>query len=61
VQSGRCDVVLAGGTESALTPTAIAGFGNMTALSSSGVSRPFDAERDGFCIAEGAGVLVLES
>jgi 3-oxoacyl-[acyl-carrier-protein] synthase II len=61
VQSGRCDVVLAGGTESALTSTAIAGFGNMTALSSSGVSRPFDAERDGFCIAEGAAVLVLEA
>ena len=60
VSSGRCDVVLAGGTESALTETAIAGFGNMTALSSSGISRPFDAERDGFCIAEGAAVLLLE-
>lgn len=61
IASGRCDVVLAGSSESALTPTAIQGFINMTAMSSSGVSRPFDAERDGFVIAEGAAVLVLES
>ncbi len=60
IASGRCDVVLAGGSESVMTPTTIAGFTNMTALSRSGISRPFDAERDGFCIAEGAGVLVLE-
>src|SRR3954453_498783 len=60
VASGRCDVALGGGSEAAMTPTGIAGFGNMTALSSSGNSRPFDAERDGFVIAEGAGVLVLE-
>lgn len=60
VASGRCDIVLAGGTESVMTPTTIAGFSNMTALSPSGVSRPFDVARDGFCIAEGAGVLLLE-
>src|SRR3954452_19606909 len=57
---GRCDVALGGGSEAAMTPTGIAGFANMTALSSSGHSRPFDAERDGFVIAEGAAVLVLE-
>jgi 3-oxoacyl-[acyl-carrier-protein] synthase II len=57
---GRCDAMLAGGTESTLTPTAIAGFRNMTALSSSGVSMPFDAKRDGFVMSEAAAVLLLE-
>jgi 3-oxoacyl-[acyl-carrier-protein] synthase II len=57
---GRCDAVIAGGSESSITPTAVAGFGNMTALSRTGVSRPFDLERDGFVIAEAAGILVLE-
>jgi 3-oxoacyl-[acyl-carrier-protein] synthase II len=60
IQMGICDVVVTGGAEASLTPTALAGFGNMTALSSSGVSRPFDRDRDGFVIAEAAGVLVLE-
>jgi 3-oxoacyl-[acyl-carrier-protein] synthase II len=60
IRSGRCDVVMTGGTESAMTITALAGFGNMTALSSVGISRPFDAERDGFMMAEAAAVLVLE-
>jgi 3-oxoacyl-[acyl-carrier-protein] synthase II len=60
IRSGRCDVMIAGGSEAPITPTAVAGFGNMTALSSSGRSIPFDAERDGFMIAEGAGILVLE-
>ena len=60
VASGRCNIMLAGGTESSLTETAIAGFGNMTALSKTGLSRPFDKDRDGFIIAEGAAVLVLE-
>jgi 3-oxoacyl-[acyl-carrier-protein] synthase II len=60
IRSGRCDVVMTGGTEAALTPTALAGFRNMTALSSVGISRPFDAERDGFMMAEAAAVLVLE-
>ncbi|MEZ5218128.1 MAG: beta-ketoacyl-ACP synthase II [Ilumatobacteraceae bacterium] len=57
---GIADVIVTGGSEAAATPTSIAGFGNMTALSSSGSSRPFDAERDGFVLGEGAGVLVLE-
>jgi 3-oxoacyl-[acyl-carrier-protein] synthase II len=59
-------VVLAGGTEFPITPITIAAFARMGALSSrhdhpQGASRPFDAERDGFVIAEGAGFLVLES
>ena len=57
---GRCDAVVTGGSEAAATPTSLAGFGNMTALSSSGRSMPFDAERDGFVMGEGAGVFVLE-
>ena len=60
VSNGYCDAVLAGGSEAPFTPTAIAGFSNMTALSSSGVSRPFDPRRDGFVMAEGSAVLVLE-
>lgn len=60
VASGRCDVVLAGGSESCQTGVMRGGFNNMKATSSSGVSRPFDADRDGFCSAEAAGVLVLE-
>ncbi len=61
VASGALDAVLTGGSEAALTPTGIAGFTNMTALSTSGISRPFDARRDGFVIAEGGAVLVLEA
>ena len=57
---GLADAVVTGGTEAASTPTSMAGFGNMTALSSSGTSRPFDADRDGFVMGEGAAVLVLE-
>ncbi len=60
IADDRCDVVMAGGSESPFTPTAVAGFSNMTALSKSGVSRPFDAGRDGFVMAEGCGILVLE-
>ncbi len=56
----RCDAVVAGGSESALTPTGLAGFSNMTALSNDGVSRPFSADRNGFVIAEGCGLLLLE-
>jgi 3-oxoacyl-[acyl-carrier-protein] synthase II len=60
-----CDVVIAGGTEAALTPLAVTGLARMGALSRrSGdpgqASRPFDADRDGFVPAEGAGILVLE-
>jgi 3-oxoacyl-[acyl-carrier-protein] synthase II len=57
---GLADAVVTGGTEHAATPTALAGFGNMTALSSSGTSRPFDADRDGFVMGEGAAAFVLE-
>ena len=60
VASGRCDVMVAGGSEAAFVPTALAGFRNMTAFSSVGLSRPFDAERDGFVMGEGAGILILE-
>lgn len=60
VADGRCDAVLAGGAESSMTPTTVAAFTVMTALSRTGLSRPFDVDRDGFCIAEGAAVLLLE-
>ena len=60
VATGRCDVMIAGGSEAAFVPTALAGFTNMTAFSSAGISRPFDADRDGFVMGEGAGILVLE-
>ena len=60
ITTGRCDAVVAGSTEAAMTETGVAGFRNMTALSSTGHSRPFDARRDGFVMSEGAGVLVLE-
>ena len=60
VASGRCDVVLAGSSEAAMTPIGEAGFANMTALSTNGKSMPFDAKRDGFVISEGGAVLVLE-
>lgn len=60
IKSGRSDVMLAGGSEAPFCPTSLAGFGNMTALSSTGESRPFDEGRNGFVMAEGAAVLVLE-
>ena len=60
IAAGRCDVALAGGAEACLTDTPIAGFASMRALSGTGVSRPFDIHRDGFCASEGAAVLVLE-
>ncbi len=60
IAMGRCDAMVTGGSEAAATATALAGFGNMTALSTSGHSRPFDVERDGFVMGEGAAVLVLE-
>jgi 3-oxoacyl-[acyl-carrier-protein] synthase II len=60
IATGRCEVMLAGGSEAPMSPLGIAGFANMTALSRSGVSMPFDADRDGFVLGEGAGVVVLE-
>ena len=60
IAAGTCDAVMTGGSEAAITPTGVAGFANMTALSSTGRSRPYDVARDGFVIAEGGAVLVLE-
>jgi 3-oxoacyl-[acyl-carrier-protein] synthase II len=61
VASGRCDVVIGGGAEASLHPVAIAAFSNMTAMSTTGISRPFDIRRDGFVMSEGAAAVVLEA
>lgn len=65
IQAGEADVMLAGGTEAAICPIGIAGFASLTALTSSSdperASIPFDKERSGFVMGEGAGVVVLES
>jgi 3-oxoacyl-[acyl-carrier-protein] synthase II len=65
IQYGDADVMFAGGSEAAVTPMAIGGFANMGALSTrnespASASRPFDKDRDGFVMGEGAGVVVLE-
>lgn len=60
IAMGRCDAMVSGGAEAAATPSSLAGFNNMTALSSTGRSRPFDRERDGFVMGEGAAIFVLE-
>ena len=60
VASGRCPVVVAGGAEAVIVEIAEAGFRNMTALSNEEFSRPFDAQRNGFVMGEGAGILILE-
>ncbi len=65
IQHGEADVMLTGGTEASVTPMAIGGFAVMRALSTRNdepekASRPFDKDRDGFVLSEGAGVLVLE-
>ena len=65
IQRGDCDVMFAGGCEATITPLGVGGFNAMRALSTRNeeptrASRPFDLDRDGFVIAEGAGVLILE-
>jgi len=65
IRSGYADAIIAGGSEAVITPMAIAGFSNMRALSTRNdeperASRPWDRDRDGFVIGEGAGVVVLE-
>ena len=66
IQTGRADVVIAGGTEAAIHPITMAGFAAMRALSTrnddpTAASRPYDIDRDGFVMGEGAGIVVLES
>ena len=65
IQYGDADVMVTGGAEAAITPIGVSGFSNMRALSErnddpAGASRPFDADRDGFVLSEGAGILVFE-
>ncbi|TCL70121.1 3-oxoacyl-[acyl-carrier-protein] synthase II [Hydrogenispora ethanolica] len=65
IKRGEADAIISGGAEATITPVAVAGFSNMKALSSRNdapekASRPFDAERDGFVMGEGAGILILE-
>ena len=65
IQRGNADVMIAGGSEAAITPMGLSGFAAMRALSSRNsepqrASRPFDADRDGFVLSEGSGILVLE-
>jgi 3-oxoacyl-[acyl-carrier-protein] synthase II len=66
IQSGRVDAMITGGTEAVVSPTAVAGFNAMKALSTRNdepqkASRPFDRDRDGFVIGEGSGILILEA
>ena len=65
IRRGECDAIIAGGAEASITPLAFAGFCSMKAMSTNNEnpkesSRPFDAERDGFVMGEGAGFMVLE-
>ncbi len=65
IRDGDTDIIITGGTEAACTPMGLAGFANMKALCErhddpQGASRPFDADRDGFVLSEGAGLLVFE-
>ena len=66
IQTGRADVVVAGGTEAVIHPITMAGFSSMRAMSTRNddpgtASRPYDVDRDGFVMGEGAGVVILES
>ena len=64
IKYGDADVIITGGSDASITPMAVAGFANMKALSKNGdietANRPFDVERDGFVMGEGAGIIVLE-
>lgn len=65
IREGKLDIIVAGGSEAAITPISVAGFCSMKALSTrnddpENASRPFDKERDGFIMGEGAGILILE-
>jgi 3-oxoacyl-[acyl-carrier-protein] synthase II len=61
IQYGDADAVVTGGSEAALTPLSKSAFAALDAVSDAGISRPFDARRDGFVMGEGAAVLVLEA
>ncbi|MCK4985855.1 MAG: beta-ketoacyl-[acyl-carrier-protein] synthase II, partial [Desulfobacterales bacterium] len=66
IQSGRVDAMITGGTEAVVSPTAVAGFNAMKALSTRNdepqkASRPFERDRDGFVIGEGSGIIILEA
>jgi len=66
IQAGDADMIVAGGTEASITPLTIAGFANMKALSTrnddpTSASRPFDKDRNGFVMGEGAGIIILET
>ena len=66
IQRGAADIMITGGTEAAITPMSVGGFAAMRALSTRNddpehASRPFDADRDGFIVGEGAGVVILEA
>ena len=66
IQRGQADAMITGGTEAVITPTCIAGFNSMKALSTrnddyENASRPFDRDRDGFVVGEGSGILILEA
>ncbi len=65
IRQGKCDMMIAGGAEAVVTPMAIAGFASMRAMSTrndnpTAASRPWDRDRDGFVLAEGCGILILE-
>ena len=66
IQDGTVDAMITGGSEAVISPTCVAGFGSMKALSTRNdepqkASRPFDRDRDGFVVGEGSGILILES